>query len=184
MDELIQLFNRNWFGSNVDLHYVNNVMVDFHFNENEIIQINMPTIEGQPKSSLLMSRGMFGQLVCLVLNSIRGYKPADIMVQPDIERASIIEIDAKEGIDFIENTINLPGKSDDSNTNSSDEVECTSDESFQRPLSPNSLDAALFALYYTSIKTRTKSFFLSFHIDFSNVSSITKIFLFLFFFLR
>lgn len=135
--DLIQLFNRNWFDSSVDLRDVNDAMANSDFGKNEIVQINMPTIEGHPTTSFLVSRDLLMQLVCFVLNIGRGYEPADIT--SNSERATITEIH-----DDIDNSIDLIGESD---YHASGESESSSDESLERPLSPNSLDAALFALY-------------------------------------
>lgn len=92
IDELVQLFNRNWFNAGVNLHYVNDKMSNLHFGESEVIQINMPTFEGQPKSSLLVSRDIWIQLVCLIVNIVHESDTVVTTLPSSIEQASIAEI--------------------------------------------------------------------------------------------
>lgn len=155
MDDLIRLFGRNWFGASMNLQYINDVMISFNFDENDFIQIDFTTIDGQPKLSLLVSRDVLMQLVHLVFDIIYGDDTAATTTS-NIERATITEI-IETNDDGIGGVIDLTSEdsdsiyarsSDDSHyTNSTEQSECTSDDSIERPISPNSLDAALFALY-------------------------------------
>lgn len=100
VDILTRMFNRDWFGKRVNLHYDD----DSHTTkENEIVQIDLPVIEGHPKSSLLIRRdvplhllaqlGVVGNIVC-------GSKAA-IELQKSIERPTIKDVQESHALKSI-----------------------------------------------------------------------------------
>lgn len=139
IDKLVRMFERTLTGN-------------LHHDEGSFIQIHMPSnqCEGQFTSLLFISRDLCMKLVCLIQNIICGRYNSAVALSLSNEEATITEIDddCEQLSRFIEG--NETGSSvDDSDTYDADDddsSECASDE---QPLSPNSLQTALYELYHS-----------------------------------
>lgn len=141
VDDLIATLKRNSLSGGTEVQKID-----------DMIRIDLPTTDDQIKSTLLIAPEVFMQLVYMFFNVFGSDDMED--GSSNVDGAVITEINDDE-YDIVDN-VTIDSSSDDDQQDSnyadaSDENESsstsTSNDSFERPMSPKSLETALFALY-------------------------------------